>query len=246
MNTSRTLVAIVLIALTSGCEQKSQPDKVDAGQAKAPASAASPAPLLSVTKWGPEFTAVGEVFNAQPSGLSALWFGISSISDLTAMEGWFGDSKLQEIAIDKNGGSFVVPTELISKPGKFPVYLVHTPSKKRYDIGTFTVLPPDTEIPTLKITQWGPDSTVKGEVFNKQANGLSAIWWQADGVVNPKAMEVWLGKQKLQEPSFLPNKGGTAFVPQSAITTVGKFPFYLVHKPSATKYEIGTFEVKAK
>ncbi|MFN6169507.1 MAG: hypothetical protein ACK46J_05650, partial [Burkholderiales bacterium] len=67
-----------------------------------------------------------------------------------------------------------------------------------------------------------------------------------DGWINPKAMEVWYGNQRLQEASLVSYKGGSALVPQSAIANVGKFPVYLLHKPSGTKYEIGTFAVTAQ
>jgi hypothetical protein len=59
-------------------------------------------------------------------------------------------------------------------------------------------------------------------------------------------MEVWYGNQRLQDISLVSYKGGNALIPQSAIANVGKFPVYMVHKPSGTKYEIGTFEVTAK
>jgi hypothetical protein len=249
MNTSRTLVAIVLIALTSGCERKAQVDPKDAApQAKsaAPTTPVAPAPLFTFTQWGPTSTPSGEVFNKQPSGLSAIWFGIAATSAPTNMEGWFGDKKLDEVSVTQAGGALVVPTELLVKPGRIPVYLVHGPSKKRYELGTFDVLPGEKDVPTLKVTKWGPNSTVRGQVFNKQSNGQSALWWEADGWINPKSMEVWYGNQRLQDISLVSYKGGNALIPQSAIANVGKFPVYMVHKPSGTKYEIGTFEVTAK
>lgn len=249
MNTARTLLAIALVAIASGCERKAQVDQIDTTSQAKSAIASVPvtaAPLFTFTQWGPTSTPSGEVFNKQPSGLSAIWFGIAATSAPTSMEGWFGDKKLDEVSVTQTGGALVVPTELLAKPGRVPVYLVHSPTKKRYDLGTFDVLPAEKDVPTLKVTKWGPESTVKGQVFYKQANGQSALWWEADGWINPKAMEVWYGNQRLQEASLVSYKGGSALVPQSAIANVGKFPVYLLHKPSGTKYEIGTFAVTAQ
>ncbi|MBC7625554.1 MAG: hypothetical protein H7232_19525 [Aeromicrobium sp.] len=247
MNLPKLALPILLLSLVAGCERKPQADQVEQkSQVKQSAAPIAPAPQITFTQWGPNSTPVGEVFNKQPNGQSAIWFGITASTALTGMEGWFGDKRLDEASVNQTGGALIVPSDLLSKPGRFPVYLVHTASKKRYDLGSFDVLPSEKDVPSLTISKWGPDSTVKGQVFNKQSNGASAIWWQAEGWVNPKAMEVWFDKQKLQDAALVSYKGGSVLVPQSAITSVGKFPVYLVHKSSGTKYEIGTFEVTAK
>ncbi len=162
------------------------------------------------------------------------------------MEGWFGDKKLEDVSVTQTGGALVVPTEFLVTPGRVPVYLVHGPTKKRFDLGTFDILPGEKDVPTIKFAKWGPQSTVKGQVFNKQPNGQSALWWEADGSVNPKTMELWIGNQRIPGPELVSHKGGSALVPDSAIAKVGKFPVYLLHKPSGTKYEMGIFEVVAK
>lgn len=101
---------------------------------------ADTAPEIVITVWGPHSTRAGKGFNLQKNGVSAIWFKMTGAVVPATMEAWFGDRKLEKFVIRSDkGGSMQVPPAFIAKKGEFPVYLVHKPSKKRYDIGKFVV-----------------------------------------------------------------------------------------------------------
>lgn len=101
-----------------------------------------------------------------------------------------------------------------------------------------------TPVSAIQVPNWGPRETPAGKGFNVQSNGNSAIWFEAKGI-GTNTVEVWLGDTKLEHPVVDPEKGGSAEVPPALIAKPGKYPYYLVAKPSGTRVEIGTFEVKA-
>jgi len=200
---------------------------------------------IKILRWGPSSTTAGGMFNVQPSGLSAIWFEFSGEVLPESMELWFGDKKLDKFVIQSNkGGSASVPNEFFSKPGRLPVYLVHAPSKKRFDIGVFTVNPRAADVPSIVMERWGPSSTTAGEMFNVQPSGLSAIWFGFSGDVHPPSMEVWFGDRKLDK-FYVANNGGAALVPNELISKPGRFQVYLVHAPSKKRFDIGEFVVNS-
>lgn len=97
---------------------------------------------VSILKWGPQGTSAGKGFAVQTSGNSALWFEQRGIHSADSVQVWFDNTQLPGMAITPNaGGSAEVPPTLISKPGKYPVYLILKPQNQRVDLGMFEVLP---------------------------------------------------------------------------------------------------------
>lgn len=98
------------------------------------------APEISITAWGPQSTFAGDGFNVQKNGVSAMWFKMSGAVAPGTMEAWFGNRKLEKFSVvSDKGGAMQIPQELFAKEGEYPVYLVHKPSKKRYELGKFLV-----------------------------------------------------------------------------------------------------------
>jgi len=163
------------------------------------------------------------------------------------MEAWFGDKKLDGLSIASDiGGGLLIPTDLLNKPGIFPVYLIHTPSKSRIELGSFEVTPKPNDVPQLNIQRWGPESTMVGEVFNVQPNGVSALWFQMTGSVYANTLEAWFGDNKLDGLVVESGKGGGILVPTNLLVKPGRFPVYLIHTPSMTRLDLGVFEVVQK
>ena len=136
--------AAVLMLALSGCDEGPK-DNAVSETAKSVVSnfpAASGVPELKVVQWGPSQTTVGVVVNKQPSGESAVWFSMSGgINPGTNLELWFGETKLTDVVFNAEGGSAILPSTLLNKAGDYPIYLIHEPSKKRFDIGVFKILP---------------------------------------------------------------------------------------------------------
>ena len=89
---------------------------------------------VKILKWGPQSTHAGKGFAIQSSGNSAIWFEQRGIGNAEMVEVWFGDKKLDGMAIVPDaGGSAEVPPALIASPGRFPVYLMIKPEGKRVD-----------------------------------------------------------------------------------------------------------------
>lgn len=139
MNIIRCLLsalAFVGLVLISGCSDSTPP--------KAPEPGASPvaAPTVTVLKWGPQSTKVGVGFAVQSNGNSALWFEQRGLYVAGSAEVWFDQTRLQGVALKPNeAGSAEVPPELLTKAGKYPVYLKLQPSGQRVELGIFEVMP---------------------------------------------------------------------------------------------------------
>lgn len=99
--------------------------------------------------------------------------------------------------------------------------------------------------PDVKVAQWGPNTTVAGKGFAKQANGNSALWFEQKGIVSPDSVEVWFGTSKLENLIITPDVVGTVEVPPELLKKAGKYPVYLVVKANGKKVDIGEFEVTA-
>jgi len=97
---------------------------------------------IKILNWGPKETKVGTGFSLQANGNSAIWFEQRGIPHAGAAEVWLDKTALPGSVITPNvGGSAEVPPSLISKPGKYPVYLILKPQNQRVELGTFEVLP---------------------------------------------------------------------------------------------------------
>jgi hypothetical protein len=121
--------------LLGGCSEKKEASPVPETSQAAEAN-------LQITKWGPQSTKVGQGFNVQPSGESALWFEAPAIGGLHTYEVWFGDTKLENVSIVQNkGGSALVPSKLLAQAGKYPVYIIAKPAGTKYEVGTLEILP---------------------------------------------------------------------------------------------------------
>lgn len=201
-------------------------------------------PNIIIQNWGPQTGNTKKTFNVQPNGQSAIWFEMKGAVQPQDMEAYFGDKKIDGLTIQsEKGGALLVPEGLLVKPGKYPVYLMHTPSKTRIDIGPFEVRPSLNDIPTIKVSNWGPKSTSVGQVFNKQPDGLSAIWFEMAGEVVSESIEARFGDQKISSFAIASNKGGALVIQPNLLGKAGEYPVYLIHTPSNTRFDIGQFTI---
>jgi hypothetical protein len=203
---------------------------------------ASPEPAVTILRWGPASTQVGQSFNVQANGVSAVWFEMEGEVPPGTMQGWLGDRQLDLAISSKRGGSLAIPADLLAIPGKQPIYLLHAPSKKRFDIGAFEVLPGPQAAPVLKFPQWGPRGVTAGKAFNVQADGTSALWFGMDGAVHPNTMEGWIGDRKVAL-AITSHHGGSLAVSADLLAKPGTYPVYLIHVPTKTRYDIGPLEI---
>lgn len=99
--------------------------------------------------------------------------------------------------------------------------------------------------PNLIVKTWGPKGTLVGTLFNKQKNGVSALWFQMDGEIKSGTkLELWFGDNKLTDKLVLNSKlVGTAYVSQELIEKAGDYPLYLVEASSKKRFDIGVFKV---
>jgi len=205
-------------------------------------------PDIKVLKWGPQSTLAGMPFNVQPSGHSAIWIASTGAFHPETIEGWFGNKKVTGFWLAPGhggGGGMAVSKEQLAVPGKYPVYLKHTPTNTRIDLGTFEVLPNPTAIPNIRIVNWGPRETLAGMPFNVQPSGHSAIWIASTGVFHPETIEGWFGNKKGTGLWLAPGHGGGGgmAVSKEQLAVPGKYPVYLKHIPTNTRFDLGTFEV---
>jgi hypothetical protein len=78
----------------------------------------------------------------QSNGNSALWFEQRGLYVAGSAEVWFDQTRLQGVALKPNeAGSAEVPPELLTKAGKYPVYLKLQPGGQRVELGIFEVTP---------------------------------------------------------------------------------------------------------
>lgn len=137
------LLALLTGLLVAGCSDPAAPPKPAAPAVAPPAlTVQQEAPAVKVLNWGPQFTKAGQGFAVQKSGNSALWFEQRGVHSADSAEVWFDQTRLPGMAIKPNeGGSAEVPSNLLEKPGRYPVYLKLLPGGQRVDLGTFEVTP---------------------------------------------------------------------------------------------------------
>jgi hypothetical protein len=236
-NVQTSVVLIFLLAL-AGCGEG---DK----KALAPnAATAELKPNIVIKNWGPPATDAKKPFNVQPNGLSAIWFEMKGSAQPKVMEAYFGDNKISGLTLHPDkGGSLLIPSELLAKAGKYPVYLMHPQSQTRIDIGIFEVRLGLNDVPNIKVNNWGPKFTAVGQEFNKQPDGLSAIWFEMAGEVVADSMEARFGDKKISKMVITSNKGGAVLIPSNLLGKAGEYPVYLIHTPSNTRFEIGQFTI---
>ena len=145
---------------------------------------------LSVSNWGPQTMVLGEAFNVQSSGSSALWF---------SLENGRGEPKLMingqshEILLAGEIASVSLDAvKLFNKPGSYPLQWVCDDGSKGV-VGTFivtdsmetgksavasSVSKESTQEDTCKMSvkDWGPRTVTIGSAFNRQPDGKDAIW----------------------------------------------------------------------
>lgn len=136
-------VATGALVLLNACSESAAPAAAGSRPTVPGVSTPAPAaPQVTVLKWGPQGTKAGQGFAVQKGGNSALWFEQRGIHSAPSVEVWFDQTRLPGMAITPDqGGSAEVPPELLSKPGKYPVYLKLIPGGQRVDLGTFEVTP---------------------------------------------------------------------------------------------------------
>lgn len=137
MNAASKIFLVAMMGITlGGCS-----DKKDAS-ADHKTEVVKTVPSIQVLNWGPKGTVAGKGFSVQKNGNSAIWFEQRGIGNSQMVEVWFGDRKLEGMAITPDqGGSAEVPAELIAKPGNYSIYLLIKPEGTRIEVGTFEVAP---------------------------------------------------------------------------------------------------------
>ena len=100
-------------------------------------------PIAELENWGPRFGTVGEGFNVQPSGDSALWFLFTEM-DQQPYEIYFGGRPLRTSVV--GGRNLITATvtkgqmrRLASKPDEIPVHLVNSVQGSKQLLGHFSV-----------------------------------------------------------------------------------------------------------
>lgn len=105
--------------------------------------------------------------------------------------------------------------------------------------------PATSALPEIRITKWGPESTKASQGFNVQADGQSAMWFEASGVGGASTYEIRFGETLLTNVVIQQGKGGSVLVPKSAIDKPGTYQVTLIEKPSGRKFDLGMFSVNA-
>jgi len=94
----------------------------------------------------------------------------------------------------------------------------------------------------LVLKKFGPNDIKRGEVFNKQPNGESAIWAQADNVTLTTVLvlngEVLVSQARPQDHLV------TAAVPRTLYAAPGEYPLYLMDTKTNKKSNVLLFIVK--
>jgi hypothetical protein len=88
-------------------------------------------------KMGPTKTKVGVAFNVQLNGESAIWTMAENATKTTVIV--WGETRLHSTVGGSNGVTALVPKELYSKPGQFPICLLDTKTGYKSNSLTFTV-----------------------------------------------------------------------------------------------------------
>ena len=120
---------------------------------------------------------------------------------------------------------------------------MHTSSKTLIDIGSFEVRPGLNDIPAIKVSNWEPKSTSVGQMFNKQPDGLSAIWFEMAREVVSESIEARFGDQKISSFAIASNKGGALIIQSNLLGKAKEYPVYLIHTPSNTRFDIDQFTI---
>lgn len=128
---SQTYVAFFLVSvfLFSGCSEQRPKDTVSVNASQ-----------ITITEWQPRSVMMGQSFNTQPNGDSALWFIARGVQTSDNYEFWFGDTRIDALYIELNkSGTVTIPKDLLKSPGKFNLFLKAKPDGKKIELGVFEV-----------------------------------------------------------------------------------------------------------
>lgn len=108
-----------------------------------PISELPEAAIAQLESWGPRSATVGEGFNVQPDGSSALWFRFAEM-DPQSYEMYFGANPLRTSVVPSRNLITATVTkgqvrQLTSKTGEIPVYLVNSAQGSKQLMGRFQV-----------------------------------------------------------------------------------------------------------
>ena len=131
-----------------------------------------------------------------------------------------------------DGGNGAV-TDLTEKTGT----ITSTENKSKEDQFKGEV---DSEALVLK--KFGPNDIKAGEVFNKQPNGESAIWAQADNVTLTTALV--LNNEVLFSQAYPKDNLVTALVPKNLYASPGEYPLWLLDTKTNRKSNTVKFIVR--
>ena len=125
--------------------------RIDAPAAEqdSPISELPEAAIAQLENWGPRSATVGEGFNVQADGSSALWFVFAEM-DPQSYEMYFGASPLRTSILPSRNLITATVTkgqlrQLASKPGEIPIHLVNSAQGSKQLMGRFLVRPKSAE-----------------------------------------------------------------------------------------------------
>lgn len=96
-------------------------------------------PELQLGDWGPRETAAGQMFNAQPGGMSGLWIQVSGLDLSSKIEVHFGEHLLSDCRATDKLVTAAVPLDLIKAPGEKEVVVVETSTGRKLPVGFFSI-----------------------------------------------------------------------------------------------------------
>jgi len=184
MKISYLFGALVSIIVMSGCEDTDKQHTDSTAKEKVAsisstvidAKVVSDMPNITGADWSPKEITLGTSFNKQPNGESALGFKlIGEAKPGTKIELWFDNAKLSDFVLnEKMIIASTIPNLLLSHVGEYPIYLIDTVTKKRFDIGVFSVKPvPSAEVKPAPLAVTSPEINTTTKKSSKPKNTKS-------------------------------------------------------------------------
>jgi hypothetical protein len=149
---------------------------------------------IEVSIWGPQHTMQGEVFNPQSNGNAAFWLGLEMVSGKPEL--LVGGTAVPLMVDGQTGSASISNPSFIQHPGDYPVQ-VRCLGQDPITLGTFRVDASDQQAQVavqktceVDVVDWGPRTAARGQQFNPQHGGGSALWVRMPQASTVAAIEV--------------------------------------------------------
>jgi hypothetical protein len=215
------------------------------------ASALREAEFITVERWGPDRTIEGELFNPQSEGRAGLWLRVDGEVN-GAMRLEFDGTELAthfEPGVITGSLDPAYAQEVIARPGVYELALLDKSRQQRQTVGVFTVTarPPaarlaDGSVSTAfcELGEWGPQTALVGEAFNRQPDGSAAFWVH----VGCAPEDAFLELDGVALPTSLRPGLATARVSHFAELKRGRHPLELVDPDSGERLRVGELTIQ--